>query len=406
MSKPKFDINGEIRKHEDAIAVKKAELRAIVSTAEGEQRDLNAEEDANFRVIEGEIRGIQSRIDRLKTIEGIQVGEATDANQRQQATDKEAEQRAYNEAYDQFLRNGFAGMPGEMRQLLEARALDAKTGNKGAYTIPQGFANKLEVALKATGGFLEACGLLETGTGNDIPYPTMNDTANEGAIVGTAGATDETSPGFGVVILKAHTFTSKPILVSNELLQDSAFNLDQYLADAMAERINRAFKKFATTGTGVDQPDGILPKSVKGADAAAAAITGDNLIDLMTSVDENYRKNGSWMMTDNTFKALRKLKGTDGQYMFQTSLRDGEPSTLLGRPIFINNNMDEIGTAKKSVIFGDLSKYLRRRVTSAGVKRLDEKYAESNQTGFILFLRQDGKLIDAGTNPIKHLLHA
>lgn len=205
MSKPKFDINGEIRKHEDAIAVKKAELRAIVSKAEGEQRDLNEAEDASFKAIEGEIRGIQSRIDRLKTIEGIQVGEANDANQRQQATDKEAEQRAYDQAYDQFLRNGFAGMPGEMRALLEARALDAKTGNKGAYTIPQGFANKLEVALKATGGFLEFCGLLETGTGNDIPYPTMNDTANEGAILGTPGSTDETSPGFGVVILKAHT---------------------------------------------------------------------------------------------------------------------------------------------------------------------------------------------------------
>lgn len=403
----KTDINSQIQSLQDLIGSKREEQRALVTTAEAETRDFNDDENSKFNTAEAEIRSMQSRLTRLQKIEAENAGTAGNQRDKTDAENAEAESRAVGEAVTLYMRRGLEGLTSEQRQLLESRALSSVTGTAGAYTIPQGFANILEVALLKTGGILEVATIMDTDTGNDIQFPTMNDTANKGAILGentTVGAS--TDPTFGVVTLKAYTYSSKPIMVPNQLLEDSAFNLEAFCADALAQRISSAFNEHATTGNGTTQPQGIVAASAKGADAAAAAITYDNLVDLMHSVDPMYRNNGKWMMNDSTFKALRKLKDTTGQPIFQLSLRDSEPTTLLGKPVVINNDMAAIGASAKSIIYGDLSKYKVRRVKNYGVRRLTERYADLNQTAFILFVRLDGKLIDAGTNPVKHLLHA
>lgn len=407
MSKPKSDINGQIQSLNDLLGTRREEQRGLITTAEAEQRDLNDVENTRFNEIEAEIRSYQIRLERLKKLEEQEQDDAGNQRKKTAKEDQEAEQRAVADAMNVYLRRGMSGLNPEQRELLEARALSSVTGTAGAYTIPQGFANILEVALVKSGGILESATILDTETGNDIPHPTMNDTDNIGAILGentTMGAS--TDPVFGVVNLKAYTYSSKPILVPNQLLEDSAFNLETYIAEALGLRIGRAFNVHGTTGTGIDQPQGLVAVSTKGADAAAAAITYDNLVDLMHSVDTLYRANGKFMMSDSTFKALRKLKDTTGQPIFQLSLRDSEPTTLLGKEVVFNNDMASIGASAKSIVFGDLSKYKVRRVKNYAIKRLVERYADLNQTGFILFVRMDGKLIDAGTHPIKHLLHA
>jgi len=402
-----FDFGGEIRKLEDQMGTKREEQRGLVFKAETEKRDFNDDEKGKFDTLVGDIRSLQSRIDRLKEFENQEKASARGKHEDNKKDKQEAENRAVEEAVNIYLRRGKEALNAEQRELLETRALSAKTGAAGAYTIPTGFANELEVALKSFGGIMDAGTIMETETGETIPHPTMNDSNNVGTILGEntdAGAS--TDPSFGVINIEAHTFSSKPILVPNQLLEDSAFNLEAYLSAALAERINRAFNTYGTTGTGTNQPQGVVVATTKGADAAAAAVTYDNIVDLLHSVDPAYRVNGKFMMNDSTFKALRKLKDNNGQPIFQLSLRDSEPTTLLGKPVIINNDMANIGTGAKSILFGDFSKYKIRRVKNYGIKRLVERYAEFNQTGFLLFIRLDGKLIDAGTNPIKHLLHA
>ncbi|MBN2744515.1 MAG: phage major capsid protein [Marinilabiliaceae bacterium] len=401
------NLNTQIASLKDELGNKRAQQRALISTAEAEKRDFNDDENTQFTAIDAEIRSLQTRIDRLAQLEAVEKNNANNQRQNDSAQQTDAEERQVADAVNIYMRRGLEGLTAEQRSMLESRALSSVTGSAGAYTIPQGFANVLEVAMMTYGGILSAATIMDTDTGNDIPHPTMNDNSNTGAILGentTVGAS--TDPSFGVVTLKAYTYSSKPILVPNQLLEDSAFNLDAYLANALAERIGRAFNTHGTTGTGTDQPQGIVTASTKGADAAAGAITYDNLVDLQHSVDPAYRKNGAWMMNDSTFKALRKLKDTTGQPIFQLSMRDGEPTTLLGKPVIINNDMAAIGASAKSVLFGDFSKYKVRRVKNYGVKRLTERYADLNQTAFLLFVRLDGKLIDAGTHPVKHLLHA
>lgn len=382
------------------------EMDSMINKSEAEARSFSDEEDKDYKKKENELRSFNDRIVRL---EEKQKRSADDAGKtRKDIEDESAEEREAQERklYRTYLQKGMGTLSQEDRDTLQERAMSTQDGQHGGYLIPTGFAVEIDLALKAYGGILSAGTLISTTTGNSIPYPTLNDTNNMGARLGeNTDAGDSTEPSVGTINIEAHTYSSKPIIVPNQLLQDSAFNLEAYLNTMMVERIARIVNKEFTTGDGNNMPAGVLTKSVEGAKALSDGITYDNLVDLFHSVDENYRKDGSWMFTDGTLKALRKLKDSEGKPIWQESLRTGEPSTLLGKPYIISSEMEDISTGKKSIIFGSLKKYLIREVAGASILRLTERYAEKNQTGFLLFKRYDGKLIDAGTHPVKHLIH-
>ena len=111
------------------------------------------------------------------------------------------------------------------------------------------------------------------------------------------------------------------------------------------------------------------------------------------------------MFNDSTLLSMRKLKDGDGNYLWQPAdARTGAPATILGYGFAINQAVDSLAAAKKAVLFGDFSKYVVRRVREFAVRRLDERYAEFDQVGFIGFARYDGELLD--TAAVKHLITA
>jgi HK97 family phage major capsid protein len=114
--------------------------------------------------------------------------------------------------------------------------------------------------------------------------------------------------------------------------------------------------------------------------------------------------NARFMFADSTLKVLKKKKDGDGQYLWSSGVAIKEPDRIGGYPYVINQSMDAIGSGKKPIMFGDFAKYYIRRVAGADVLRLTERYADYNQTGFLAFQRWDGNLVDAGTNPLKHLV--
>lgn len=405
------DYNGVIKGLREQLAGKQSEMRALIDAAEGEKRDFNADEDKTYKGLETEVRTLQGRIKRLEEAEKLNANGAEGKRKQQEEKTKEQRTEQLNAAFRSWLRYGNAGLSeeerGMMREWAEERALSTTGATKGATTVPEGFAGYVEQAMATFGGILEVANVLETETGNDIPFPTVNDTSNKGAILGEGLTMGESvDPAFGAVTVKAFTYSSKPVLISNQLLDDNAVNLEQVIAEMLVVRVLKAFSEHSIVGAGTSTPEGITVGGAKGADAAAAAVTYDNLVDLLHSVDPVYRKNGTWMFHDNTLKALKKLKDENGQYIFQPSLRDDEPSTVLGKPFIVNNDMPEIGASAKSIAFGDFKKYLVRRVKNYAVKRLDERYADLNSTAFILFARMDGRVLDAGTHPIKYLEHA
>lgn len=296
----------------------------------------------------------------------------------------------------------------------EVRALSAVTGASGAYTIPEGFVNNLELAMLQFGGVRNVADILRTASGNPLPWPTSNDTSNTGELVGENTAVANADPAFGQMVLNAYKYSSKMIKVPVELLEDSAFDLPAVLGQMMGERLGRITATHYTTGNAASKPNGIVTASTLGVTTASGtAIKADEIIDLAHSVDPSYRQNPGtgYMMHDSILQYIRKLKDGQGQYLYQPNNQQGQPDRIHGYRFTINQDMTGTTsnvpvTATKTMLFGDMSRYKIRDVSVIRIRRLVERFADTDQEGFVAFMRTDGNLLDAGTHPVKHLLQA
>lgn len=311
----------------------------------------------------------------------------------------------------QRLRQLRSGIHGSMfveraaAMLAEKRDLSAVLAATGGVTVPEGFVNALEINLLAFGGMLQVADIMRTATGNDLPWPTADDTSNTGVQLGESTSIGSSvDPDFAAVIFKAYKFSSKLVKVPTELLEDSAFDMASVIGAMLGERLGRITNTKFTTGTGASTPKGIITAASLGVTTnTETAILDTELIDLEHSVDPAYRNGAGFMMHDSIIATIRKLKA-DGVFVWQPGLTTGRPDQLLGYPVTVNQDMDSALTSLlKTVLFGQLSKYKARQVNTIRFKRLDERYADTDQVGFIAFLRQDGNLLDAGTKPVKYL---
>ena len=311
----------------------------------------------------------------------------------------------YRRAFGDYLLNGASGISSESRATIEQRAGIA--GLSGGLIIPKTLASEIEVALKAYGGMFEAATILNTSHGGDLILPTVNDTSAKAAIVSEYDQSTKRAPSFGSVVLKAYTYRTPIIPVSQELIQDSAFDLDALLSRLLADSFSRGVNEDLTTGSGTSKPTGIVTAATAcTTQAAAASIKLDDIIDLIKSVNSAYARNGKFMFNRNTLWELAKIKDQTGRYIWQDSTREGTPATLFGKQYVLNDDMADIGAGNASVLFGDLTKYNIRLVQSFRVIRLNELLAEYLSIGLFGFARVDGNLLDAGTNPVKKLVHA
>lgn len=311
----------------------------------------------------------------------------------------------YRKAFADYILNGASGISPESRATIEQRA--GITGLVGGVTIPSLLASEIEVALKNYGGMFEAGTIINTTHGGDLILPTVNDTNAKATIVSDYDQSTKRAPSFGSVTLKAYTYRTPIIPVSQTLIQDSAFNLDAVLSGLLGDSFSRGVNEQLTTGDGTGKPTGIVTAATAcSTQAAAASIKLDDIIDLIKSVNSAYARNGKFMFNRNTLWELAKIKDQSGRYIWQDSARDGAPATLFGKQYILNDDMADIGAGNASVLFGDLTKYNIRLVQSFRVIRLNELLAEYLSIGLFGFARVDGNLLDAGTNPVKKLVHA
>lgn len=405
----------------------------VVAKVTAEDRDFTPDEQKAIDEAQAKIANLQKRCETIRKQAELSRSMNEPGKPRTQPperkpgddTDEQRELKArYGRAYNRWLRSGMNDLTGEDRETLqrgysalpqddpEVRAMSAITGASGGFTVPQDFMASVEKGMKDYSGVLQSGPqIITTDRGNDLPWPTVNDTTNEGEQVEESIAQSAGDPtGFGQTTMKAYLFSSKLITVPIQLMQDSAVDIEGLIGDMMAERLGRITNKRWTTGTGANQPQGIVTGSVAGKTAASAtAVTYDELVDLQTSLDPAYGAKASWEFNNTTFGALRKLKDSDGRPIWQpaalSGMAGGAPGTLLDKPYAINQHMANMASGAKSILYGDHSKYKIRRVRNMVIVRLTERYAEKLQVGFFGFLRCDGRLIDPGTNPIKHLLH-
>lgn len=290
---------------------------------------------------------------------------------------------------------------------LESRAQSVGLGSAGGYTAPEGVMQPLERAMLQFGAIRPHATILRTTNGNSIPIPTVNDTANSGSDLGENAAVSTTDITFGKLTLNAYKLSSDIVKVSNELLEDSAINIAEVVGSLLGERLARRSENKYATGTGAGDIYGLITAAATGkTTASATAITVDELLDLEASVDPAYRGNAAFMFHADIVTYIRKLKDGNGQYLWQAAVQAGNPGSLLGYPVVTNQEMaSTVATTNVTGVFGDLSKYWIRDVNDVRMVRLDERFADNDQVGFMAFLRTDGLLNTIG-NPVKKLVQA
>ncbi|MBK8706575.1 MAG: phage major capsid protein [Saprospiraceae bacterium] len=325
----------------------------------------------------------------------------------------------YKRAFLRYCTQGAGALTSEDRSMLSAgfsaefRGTDPittpRSGVYGGYAIPTGFSNELVATMKQYGGMLQACRVLTTATGAPLEWPTVDDTAAVGAQQTEANAITVQDFTLGQKIHYAYTIADL-IKVSFQWLEDEVLIASE-LPRMIGTRLGRKVNDLLTDGDGSAKPTGILAASggaATGESAASAAISRDNIIDLIHSVDPAYRTGPSvaFMMADSTLAALKKLTvGTsDDRPLWQPDMVNGTPGLLEGYRIVINQDFPAIGAGNDSVAFGDWSRYIIRQVGGVNLLRLDERYADALSVGFVGWWRIDGKLMDASA--IKLLTHA
>lgn len=329
--------------------------------------------------------------------------------------DAEQLQAEYRDAFYAMLSEGgdIGALETEQRALLrrgyvENRTQTAGTAGAGGYTVPTTLANRIVEVMKDWGPMYDGAIIDEmvTSSGNPFDIPTNDDTAKSSAALAEgADLTDDDSGDlvFGEASLAAFVYATPWLKISFELLQDSAFNIEQFVARKLGERLGRGANGKLTVGTGTNEPRGVVVASALGKTAASAtAIAADELIDLQHSVNAAYRRSPfcRWMFADTTMASIRKLKDGQGNFLWQMGdVRVGAPDLILGKPYSVNDDVPAIATGNRAVIFGDFSRYTVRKVGSPLIGTVRERFWP--KVGMAGLIRYDGDLLDS--NAVKHL---
>lgn len=304
-----------------------------------------------------------------------------------------AEAKAETEYFNQFDKYIKAEMSIQDAKAVMQEGVDAK----GGYTVPVKYRNRVLEILHTMGRTRSISSVIRTTSTEKFPIEASTPVFGWVDELGTYTKTDTS---FGQGQLDAYKLGGI-IQISEELLQDSAINIEEYLARKIALGMDNLEKVAFTTGNGTLKPTGYVTGLTAGTNStttAVAAITADELFDIWHDLKEEYRPNATWRMNDSTLKAISMLKDGSGVYIYPT-LRDGSKPTLFGRPIVLDDTLPDMATGAKFLVVGDFSYYQIGDRGAMTIQRLNELYAEDGMIGYKVTARVDGKrLLDEAFN--------
>ena len=369
--------------------------KAFLDSHRTDKGVLSAEDDAAYSRMEQEITDLGKEISRMERLEALDAQMKKPVNQ--PLTGKPMSGRTIERigrASDEYRTSFWDMMRSKAPLPSVVNALQEGTDSEGGYLVPDEYERTLVEALEEENMFRQLVKVIRTSSGDrKIPVVATKGTASW---IDEEGAYTESDDSFGQVSIGAYKVGTM-IKVSEELLNDSVFDLESYIAKEFARRIGAKEEEAFFTGDGSGKPLGILA-ATGGAEtgvtaASSTAVTADELMDLFYSLKSPYRKKAVWVLNDSTIKAVRKLKDSTGQYLWQPSLVAGTPDTLLGRPVKTSAYMPVIAAGAKTIAFGDFSYYWIADRQGRSFKRLNELYAANGQVGFLGSQRVDGKLV-------------
>ena len=368
--------------------------KAFLDTKRGSDGLLSAEDVAIYEKMEADVVDLGKEIDRLErqTALDAELSKPTASPLTGKPTTATGEKTGRGSK--EYRKSFWSAMRAKNLSMEVSNALQVGTDTEGGYLAPDEFERTLIEALEEENMFRSLAHVIQTSSGDrKIPVVATKGTASW---VDEEGAIPESDDSFGQVTIGAYKLGTM-IKVSEELLNDSVFDLEAYISREFARRIGTTEEEAFFTGDGTGKPLGVLAET-GGAEvgvtaSAAATFTADEIFDLFYSLKAPYRRSAVFVMNDATVKALRKLKDNNGQYLWQPGLTAGAPNTLLNRPVYTSAFMPALEAGAKSVLFGDLSYYWVADRQGRSFRRLGELFAPTGQVGFLATQRVDGRLI-------------
>ena len=367
-------------------------MEGFLDTHRNDMGVLSAEDDATYSKMEHDLDSLTNEIKRMERRDAIEAELSKPVNQPLIGTPEKAASLkpektgrasdAYKEDFDRHLRG----------KILVHNVLSEGTDADGGYLVPEDFERNIVSALEQENVIRSLAKIITTQHERKIPVATGHSVAQWTA---ENAAYTESNPTFGQKQIDAFKLTDL-CRVSVELLQDAAFDIEDYLMKEFARAFGIAEEEAFCVGNGSNQPTGIFTASggTVGVTAAANnAITADELISLVYALKAPYRRNAKFLMNDATISAIRKLKDGNGVYLWQPSLTAGTPDTILNRPVYTSSYVPAIAAGAKTIAFGDFSYYWIADRQGRSFKRLNELFATTGQVGFMATQRVDGKLI-------------
>jgi HK97 family phage major capsid protein len=364
--------------------------KPIESTPPPVDGEVKAKLDAQEKQLQAQAREIEA-LKSVSTPQGVPPVEIGDA--------KAADKAAVDKFISLYVKRGRGDLYEEfLEQHLSKAAMNVTTDGQGGYLVPTPLYDQIVMPM-ITQSYVRRTGRATIQTSPYVKQFQLDYGIMSGAAVLTAEANayDQKEPTVGRVNFTPYKPT-KISKVSQELIAGSIISIDMLLGQDAAQAFAKFENTYFTTGTGSSQPQGITVGAAVGVTAASpTAITGDEIQDLVASVDEMYRMNGAFMMSTATMVYLKKLKIGTGRsdYLWDTDLSGRWSMSLFGYPVFINESMPSIATTNKPIVFGDFSYFWIMDFANSGlfVQRLNELYAATGQIGFAWHKYVDSRVV-------------
>lgn len=365
--------------------------KAFLDSKRDKDGFVSAEDTATYDKMEADVVALGKEIERLERQAAIDLELAKPTSQpiTNQPGSGMKEDKKSGRASDAY-RKAFWDSIRKRNYFDVQNTLSIGTDTEGGYLVPDEYEQRLIDALQEQNFFRQLATVITTSSGDrNIPVVSSH---GEAAWMDESGLYTESDDTFGLISLGAYKLGTA-IKVSDELLNDSVFDLEGYIATEFTRRIGAKEEEAFLVGDGKKKPTGVFVSAQNSVTTSGTSITFDDVMDLYHSLRVPYRKNAVWLLNDTTVKALRKVKDGNGNYIWQPSVQAGEPDTILNRPYYTSSFVPDLAAGNKVIAFGDFSYYWIADRQGRSFKRLNELYAANGQVGFLASQRVDGKLI-------------
>lgn len=371
-----------------ALVEQRAELKEgldqLLNSADTEERAMSEEESKKFDEIESKIKALDSTIER---------------EERARSMEKKVEVKdevAVEERAEVVEERAFANyVKSQCGVFVEQRAGEQNftMGNNGA-VVPTSIANRIITTVKEMCPILEKATIFNVKGTLKVPVYGKANTTHDITVGYQAEFTDITADAGQFTSVDLSGFLAGALsLVGKSVINNAEVDVTSFIVNEMAKKIALFLEKELLVGT-VDKAEGALSTTTNVNAGSISAITADNFIDLQSKIPTVYQTDACWIMNPATFTAVKKLKDGNGQYLLQNNFSQDFPYAILGKPVYLSDNMPVIASATKTVLYGDLSGLAVNMRENIQIQILLEKYATQHAVGIVSWFEFDSDVID------------